>query len=376
MNFKFVSKVTWGVLVWGMFAGCPGAGPVGALEDGGTDAGVPDAGVIACGDVRSTPQMACGTLSWSASPTASRPRNHHFTFISETPAGAYLFALGGAEDGLIMSNADSAPLSADGQVGAWKRTTGLPIKMAGMTGGVVSHLLLLAGGTVKDSGEVSDQAYSAFVLDDGSLGAWSNAGSTLHRRMHPAGFTRGNQFYVLGGFDAPNVWDDVVRATVNDDGSVSAWEPAGKLPGPRTHLSVAYVDGYVFITGGANSAFASDPPLDEVKRAKLDDDGKISEWVDMPNLPVKVVTHSSFFYGGYLYVAAGINAAMEHEKRVWRAPMGADHSLGAWDAVADLPLPRGHVHQVPIFKTHVYMVSGAVDFMLNSTPQIAVGTFR
>ncbi|MBX7117284.1 MAG: hypothetical protein K1X64_23400 [Myxococcaceae bacterium] len=123
MNFKFVSKVTWGVLVWGMFAGCPGAGPVGALEDGGTDAGVPDAGVIACGDVRSTPQMACGTLSWSASPTASRPRNHHFTFISETPAGAYLFALGGAEDGLIMSNADSAPLSADGQVGAWKRTT-------------------------------------------------------------------------------------------------------------------------------------------------------------------------------------------------------------------------------------------------------------
>ncbi|MBX7117283.1 MAG: hypothetical protein K1X64_23395 [Myxococcaceae bacterium] len=375
------SKTIRGVVSMFLLAGCSAMplladGGVEAAEDAGTDAGI-DAGVVSCGDDKSTPSMPCGTLAWRTSASPSRRRNHHFTFMAETGQGPYLFALGGVTGGTSTSTADSAPLAGDGSVGSWKKIGNLPIKVGGMTGGVISKLVMIAGGT-QPTGSVTDQAYAAFILDDGTLSAWSNAGSTLHPRMHPGGFVRGNQLYVLGGFDDPTVWDDVVRATVNDDGTVSPWENAGKLPGPRSHMSVSYIDGYVFITGGLEkSAFINPPVLNEVKRGKLDAEGKVGEWVDMPSLPVKLATHASFFYGGYLYVVGGIEPdTRTHEKRVWRAALGADHSLGAWEAAADLPVGRGHVHQLPIYKNHVYSVSGAIDFDLNSTSNVEVGTFQ
>ena len=64
------------------------------------------------------------------------------------------------------------------------------------------------------------------------------------------------------------------------------------------------------------------------------------------------------------------------EKRVWRAPVGSDHTLGRWEETSPLPVARGHVHQLPLVGDRVYSVGGALDLDLNSTPQIALGSFR
>ncbi len=93
-------------------------------------------------------------------------------------------------------------------------------------------------------------------------------------------------------------------------------------------------------------------------------------------MPTGLATHSSFFYGGYLYVGGGIDNAPAEEKRVWRAPVNADHTLGAWEQTVSLPIARAHVHQLPIFGNHVYSFSGAIDFNLDSTDQIDIGTFQ
>jgi hypothetical protein len=95
----------------------------------------------------------------------------------------------------------------------------------------------------------------------------------------------------------------------------------------------------------------------------------------MPSLPVALATHASFFYGGYLYAGGGINDTGQ-EKRVWRAPIGGDFTLGPWESVASLPIARGHVHQLPVLGNHVYSVAGAIDFSLDSTGEIDVGTFQ
>jgi hypothetical protein len=41
-----------------------------------------------------------------------------------------------------------------------------------------------------------------------------------------------------------------------------------------------------------------------------------------------------------------------------------------------LLIARGHVHQFPLFKAHVYSVAGAIDFNLTSTDEIDVGSFQ
>ena len=351
----------------------PATGDAGASADAGP--GV-DAAPVACSDPAATPDQPCGTLSWTASSTLSRKRNHHVTFVAKTGQGPFLYVIGGGDGAQTWANVDRAALAADGSIGAFVDQTVTPKPVAGLTGGVVTigttNVIVIAGGT---NLRVTDQAFSTVVGDDGTLAAWKPAGSVLQNRMHPGAFVVGDTIYVLGGFNDPSVWDDLVRAKVSADGTVSAWTAAGKLPGPRSHMSVSFADGYVYLTGGlAKSAFGNPPVQRDVSRGRLLEDGTVGEWTPMPEFPTAIATHSSFVYGGYLYAGGGIDDTMQL-KTMWRAPIGADHALGAWKAVADLPIARGHVHQLPVLGNHVYSVAGAVDFDLNSSDQIAIGTF-
>jgi len=195
--------------------------------------------------------------------------------------------------------------------------------------------------------------------------------------MHAGAFTYGDSMYVLGGFDHPDVWDDVIRATLSKDGKLSAWTPAGKLPAPRTHLSVSIIGRHVFVAGGmAESPYGGPPAQPDVFRARIQDDGSLGEWVPTTPLPVPLMTQASFYYGGYLYVAGGIDDDPSVSRHVWRAPLDAERMLGVWEEVAPMPVSRAHVHQMPVFGNHVYATGGAKDFDLRAYGEVHVGTFE
>jgi hypothetical protein len=254
----------------------------------------------------------------------------------------------------------------------------MPYALGGMTGGAVGNVIVLAGG---DTGKVIGiTSYSAVVGDDGSITSWKTGGTIGHPRMHAGSFSIGNTMYIMGGFQDPSVWNDVVKATVAPDGTLSAWTPAGTLPGPRSHFSVSRVGNYVYMAGGmAISAYQNPPALEDVSRGEIAADGTLGGWTSMTPLPVDLATHASFVYGGYLYIAGGISdtgATADQEKRVWRAAIDATGALGTWEPVASLKIARGHVHQLPLFQNHVYSVAGAIDFNLTATPETDIGTFQ
>jgi hypothetical protein len=115
-----------------------------------------------------------------------------------------------------------------------------------------------------------------------------------------------------------------------------------------------------------------------VSRGHVAEDGTLGDWTPMPALPVGLAAHASFFYGGFVYVAGGISGTttLKEEKRVWRAPVDAEHVLGAWESVTPLPRARGHVHQLPVFGNRLYSIGGALDMDLNSTDAIDIGVFE
>jgi hypothetical protein len=345
-------------------------------DAGAVDAGV-DAGSLDGGDPcldANASHAGCGTLSWMTSSVRSRPRNHHLTFLGSSDAGTFLYVIGGVNGTVIATHVDRIPIAGDGSLGPSVVDTSIPVAAGGNAGGLVSKAIVLTGGMT--NGGVSAASYSSVIGDNGALAPWKTGPVMPHGRMHAGAFVAGDNLYVLGGFNHPLVWDDVSRAIVQADGTISAWIPAGTLPGPRTHFAVTLVDGYVFITGGLNLSPYGDPPLlSEVSRGRLAADGTVGEWTSMPALPVGLCTHSSFYYGGFLYVGGGISGMIQ-EKRFWRAPLGADHVLGAWEPAADLPVARGHVHQLPMYGKHIYSVSGAIDFDLHSTEDIEIGTFQ
>ena len=328
-----------------------------------------------CTDPSTTPGSACGALSFDVSSVMSRKRNHHGTFLATSKAGTFIYVAGGVNANVLMNNVDRYPVNADGTLGEGAPDSALGVGLGGFTGGVVSNVIVIAGG-MGISG-VQSAAYSAVVGDDGTLAAWQPAGSVLKPRMHPGSVVHGNSIYVMGGFEDPTVWDDIVRATLSPDGTLSTWSSAGTLPAPRSHFSVTLVGDDVYLAGGLDKSALSNPPmLTTVWHGQIGADDTIGQWTMMPPLPVGLATHSSFFFGGYLYVGGGIDNAPAQEKRFWRAPINPDHSLGAWESTTPLPIARGHVHQLPIFGNHVYSFSGAIDFNLDSTDQIDIGTFQ
>ncbi|MBK7858118.1 MAG: hypothetical protein IPJ65_05740 [Archangiaceae bacterium] len=338
-----------------------------------------DAG-LDCASEQATPQSGCGSLAaWAQSPVMSRLRNHHSSVLAEVDAGAFLYVLGGTEANRVFNFVDRAKVNGDGSLEAFEELPQrLPEAEGGGTATIVGNLLVWAGGTIS-FGEVTDQSAFARIEADGSLSAFIQNGSIGHRRMHPASVSRGNWVYVLGGFNDPDVWDDAVKAQIYPSGVLSPWVPAGKLSGKRSHMSVTRVGDYVYMVGGlAQSALQNPPDLRTVERGHFDEHGDLGEWVAQPDYPIGIATHASAFYGGYLYVMGGITdtGGLSHVKRVFRSPLGADHALGAWEEVVSLPVARGHVHDLPLFKNHVYSIAGAIDFSLHSTGAIQVGTFQ
>jgi hypothetical protein len=186
--------------------------------------------------------------------------------------------------------------------------------------------------------------------------------------------------YVLGGFDGQTVYSDVAMTTVSADGTLSAWTIVGQLPMTLSHFSVSLVGNYVYVAGGLNMSAYDDPPaLTTVYRGVLAADGTLGGWTTMTALPEPVATQASFVYGGYLYVGGGIYVTAttgDQIKNVWRTPIGATGALGTWQQVASLLVARGHVHQLPMFENHVYSVAGAIDFNLDSTSELDIGTLQ
>ena len=356
------------------------AAPDGASDSTQPDGALTEAGLVqACEAPDASPMLPCGTLQFAKSGVLSRPRNHHVTLTSPLASGGWmLYAIAGGNGAFPIANVDRIAVAPDGTLGTWVPDKFYPTSTAGAAGEVVGSVIVVAGGTIPNGTgfSVTDSAYSSVIQSDGSLGSWTPAGSVGKHRMHASAVTQGNTIWILGGFEDPNVWSDIVSATVSSDGTVSSWQPAGNLPGPRSHFSVTVLDDYVYIAGGlAASAFTNPPDLKDVWLGQIQSDGTIGAWQELTSLPIGLATHASFAYGGNVYVCGGITDTPAESGACFQAPVQPDHTLGAFSTAASLPIARGHVHQLPVLAGHVYSIAGAVDFYLNSTTEIDIGTW-
>jgi hypothetical protein len=361
------------------------AGPPGDDAGMGDDANAadaaPDTGSSACASEQATPDQPCGTLSWATASAQSRLRNHHIALpVTSSTGQTSLVVLGGVNGIAILSFVDVAPIQADGSLGAFTSGPALPLALGGATGEAVHGVVVIAGGQSRTG--FSKIVNTSVVQGDGTLAAWKAQASLPEPKMHAASFATGSRMFILGGFSydagtqSSTIYDDVIAGDVAADGTVASWTQVGKMPQAWTHMAVSQAAGYVYVAGGLHGdPYNNAPVVGDVERAHIAADGTLGEWTAMPKLPVPLATHSSFVYGGWLYEVGGIDDVPEQVKQVWRAPIQPDHSLGKWEAAASMPLGRGHVHKLPIVNDRVYSISGAIDFNLNSTPDIFIGSF-
>ncbi len=358
-----------------LLGACSASPPV-TSDDGG--APPPD---LACPANAHAVDGGCDTaLAWRASGGIAPGRDHHATFLAETAAGPFLYVVGGTDHyaSYVLADVQRAPIASDGSVGAWQPLGNLPERVAGHAVALVGDRVVIAGGVVApDAGQwhLTNATWVAQLAADGTLGAWQPATPLPSAREHTALLVQGKTLYLVGGLVGADGTDDVEQSTLRDDGTLAPWAPLAKLPHKLSHHAAALAGGAIWVTGGIVGGPQSGSSVDEVLRAPINGDGTLGAWQIASHLPVTLATHSSTVFEGSLYVLGGIDSDVEFTDAVRRAAIADDGTLGPWLDQTPLPAARGHVLETPVWRGNVYSVAGSVAD-LTVLGDVVVGSFH
>lgn len=315
------------------------------------------------------------SIAWSATTPLPSGRDHHVTFVTVRGGNAFLWVVGGNDYRRTMSDAWRAPISKDGSLGSWTAGPNLPGQRAGMGIAANERHVFITGG--KDSAQrtVTD-IFSAPINADGTLGAWSPAGTLPGPRFHHATLIDGAYLYVVGGLEASVSVPAVLRGRVSRNGTIERWDSLPPLPRPRSHQAMFVHARSIYLVGGLDGNPAgANTPLSDITRAPINSDGTLGAWTEVSKMDNAYGTHAAGVHGGAIWLYGGVEDNARFVDIVLRAPISAEGTIGVWRKLGKgLPAPRSHVHQVPVYNNRAYSVAGSNRRVVAADVQ--VGEFR
>lgn len=214
------------------------------------------------------------------------------------------------------------------------------------------------------NGGVFTNAWRADIGPDGSLGAWQDAGRPNARTSGMALAQHEGRIYLLGGHTGAARIASAWSFTVGEDGRLTDQRAEADLPEPRFHANGQVVGDFVYVTGGLGAPGEAEA---SVFRARFGDDGALTEWTTLDPLPEPRSHHSGHVQGGFLYLVGGFSGnpvgnRTTYHPNVIRAELLADGGLGAWEDVG-LTLPAGGVstHASAAFEGCALAFAGITD---------------
>jgi hypothetical protein len=276
-------------------------------------------------------------------PTPTLPVTRHTTLAD--------FAGGRSYDGSIVDiqQGDGAlALAAQASVlGGWERLPGLPTKLAQFAAVIAQdHLFIVGGNSPVVSGDPSTgyqrRVYSSPIADDGRLGHWQETTSLPQALIAHGAVVANGHVFVVGGFNDYGVQDTVFSAPINPDGSLGTWSELSALPQPLARPGVVAAHGYLYVLGGQRLDLSVS---DKVYRAAIHANGTIGDWLLLPDpLPVRyppqpmagLKSFVALVLNNFLYILGGDDNVIGWNY-VFRASIGSNGDLGAWEIISYLP---------------------------------------
>ncbi|MFO0554985.1 MAG: hypothetical protein U0271_41795 [Polyangiaceae bacterium] len=179
-----------------------------------------------------------GNLTESAGPDLIDPRFH----VGAVLTNGFIYVVGGMNSGgTSLTTVERA--SFDGTtVGAFQADTALPLPCSHQGVATDGKSIFVTGGLARVNGDFAndvpyDSVLSAPIQADGTLGAWTDLGTMPVSLSIHASFVHAGSLYVVGGLkDVTTFVKTVYRAPIAEDGTLGAWETlAIELPRTRGH---------------------------------------------------------------------------------------------------------------------------------------------
>ena len=273
--------------------------------------------------------FVAGYLCWSIT---------RLYFRLSLPSGG-ASGLNGILDG---TNVFYAQVLSNGTVGSWNSTTPLPEPTIYHAGVTVNGFVYVIGGETynlaNDIFTVTNTVYYAKINADASLGSWNIANPLPNNLEFLSASVWNNRIYVIGGYDGYDgnlIFSNVYSATIQVDGSLTAW--VAQVPLPVINYTQAEVaNGFLYVLGGATGD--GSVILDTVYYTKINADGTLARWNQTAPLPQPECSFGAVVVNGWVFAVGGSNGS-ELTSSFYGAAVNGDGSLGSWSSLISLPLP-------------------------------------
>ncbi len=341
-----------------------------------------------CGGIGHEENGVCvADLTWSDGPALPVARDHHSTHLLVEGDDAWVMVFGGARDSGVELRQDvlSAKVQDDGSLGEWVDSGQIPLPSSGHVVTVWRSWAWVIGGIVstEDSFTFHDKAYRCDLdRSTATLGDCVEAPGLESQKWHHQMFVRGRYIYDLGGVSFSDRRNNLVRrAVIGDNGEVGEWRLMTSMPMSLSHHGLAHTEDSVYVVGGLTSEGATD----KVWRADFTEDGSIEEWIEQAPLDEPRITPAVAVVGDWLFGVSGLNDNPDPDVAFLRtsvkSALAPDGSVVGWeDAGVELAREQSHVHQVPVWNNHFYVIGGrtaeAMGNSFLSTPAVSIGTVQ
>lgn len=257
-------------------------------------------------------------------------------FVSAVAHNGYLYATGGSNSaGTVIAEVQVAPINANGTLGAFSATTPLPSPRRSHSTVVWNNRLYVVGGS--DGTTANTTVQSAPIAANGTLGAFTSTSSFANGREGQAALGYNGRLYVIGGSGATQL-NDIQSAPFNADGSLGAFTLASGLPGGRFSHGAVALDGYLYVLGGFTTAGQAD-----VLVAPIHANGSVGNFTGTSSLGTppganRRYGHGALLNAGSVYVVGGHDGA-GHVSTVSYAPLRTPSAVGTFSRVIDFGAP-------------------------------------
>ena len=248
---------------------------------------------------------ADGTLgAWSSATSLPTP----FLGTQAIVTKNRVYLLGGYNGTAWTGTVYTAVINSDGTLGAWSTATSLPAPLGYSQAVITKNRVYLLGGVGVNGGTVAT-VYTAPIDADGIIGAWTTGTSLNVGINFSTAVVTKNRVYLLGGDlnAASNNYTSVIyTATINSDGILGPWTTAGNLPMILAASQSIVFKNRVYLFGGSNlSVWQS-----SIYSAPINEDGTLGAWTTNSSLPAGLTLSTAIATKNRIYTIGGHNTSV------------------------------------------------------------------
>lgn len=244
-----------------------------------------------------------------------------------------VYSLGGAHSSVPQIFVRSV-INPDGTLSPWQNITSQPNARYWHTGVATSNRIFLFGGADENINNI-DSVITGVIESDGDILGWSNVTPLPKTLSLGSALIVGDRIYYSGGSVIPYALDisaqeDIYMATINQsDGTLSAWSLAGTLPDTAYGHQTINIGDYFYVLGGVDSGGQSF----QVQRAIIHEDGTLGSWEAQPNMYAGITRFGLVRVGNYLITVGGDAAGLSN--KIFYSLINPDDTTSEWTLSAN-----------------------------------------